>query len=241
MLGLVGEGKSAKEIAAWLKSDRGVEMTVRGVRLALAKEAKKDRALTGPIAQAVAQEKTLKTVGANVDAVNELITRAVADEDRARSVKDCEEKLEAIVQVALCDYLDVNGAFKPWDKLTRKQQLAVVSYKVEQVHVPGLVRHDDGEAFELLKGQLVHVKLGDPIKAAKELADLRAYKVERELSIKARDQQLRARSLQLELAGAKRPADDPTRRRVVVLPPVRVVADEPESQPLDPELPPLKH
>lgn len=232
MMAMIADGKNAKDIAAWLLAEHQIVVTDRGVSLALAKEGKKQQALMAPIAQAVAKEKALKTVGANVDAVEGIIQRALKDETRSRKVDDVEEKLEAIVTVALCDYLDVNGAFKSWDLLTRKQQLAVVKYKVQQVDIPGIVRADDGEEVKILKGQIVHITLGDPVKAAVELNEIRIHKKERELAIKARDQQLRARSLQLELAGAKRSPDDPTRRRVVVLPPIRPVAEEPETQPI---------
>jgi hypothetical protein len=81
VLAKAGEGLSASEIAAWLKSEHRINCSGRSVQRLLARVAAERK----PVAEAVVREKLAKTIGADLDAVNDALARALNDEQRSRA------------------------------------------------------------------------------------------------------------------------------------------------------------
>lgn len=78
-----GRGETGEQIAAWLTEALGREVSKQRVNELLAR-IRKERA---PIAQAVVAAKVAETAGRDLDAVEQLVQRARAAEDRARRLE----------------------------------------------------------------------------------------------------------------------------------------------------------
>jgi hypothetical protein len=190
-----GEACTGPEIAAWLKSAHGVKTSARAVQRLL-KQVADDRA---PIAQAVTREKLAGTIAPDLDAVEAIIERARRDEDAAGSVADLIEEMEALARSDIGEMFDAEGAMLPLKDMPEKARRAIASIEIEQVDVEGSA--DDGN-FSRSAGRVVKVKLWDKPRSLEQGLKQRLALSGRELAIKARDQQLRALALRLELSGA---------------------------------------
>lgn len=227
ILRLRGEGKVESEIAAWLGT-KGVDITTRGVGKFLERFDKK----RAPLAQAIAEKELSGKVIADLQGFDGIIARAEKDEraaEMAISYADVEKTLTATATVKLGDYFHADGTMRPMAEWTEAQQLAAESVKIREVIQE--TEADDGAPMKKTATRVIAVKLRDSTKAGVELVAVRERKVARELALKARDQQARVREVRLEMAGAKPPPGS-EKKRVVVLPPVRPVAEEPETQPI---------
>lgn len=223
-----GQGKSPAETAAWLKAEHGVSVTARAVQKTLAR-LDEERA---PIARAVAIQELTGKVVADLEGFEGIIRRAEKDEkasEKAVNYVDVEKTLVAISTARLGDYFQSDGSMKPMTEWTEDQHLAAESVKIKQVTEEA--ETDDGAPMKKVAVQVVALKLRDSEKASVDLVAVRERKVARELAMKARDQQTKVRATRLEMAGAGAPKDG-EQKRVVVLPAVRPVDQEPETQPI---------
>lgn len=211
LLRLRADGKSGQDMADWLKTEHGVKVSRQAVQNKLAAIDKERE----PIARAVAIAKLTKSVATDLDAVEAIIDRAIEDEKFAGKTDDTDEELECIAHSDFLKVMDKNGAMLPADKIPEKTRRAISSIKIEQIEVPvpGVPggNGEDGEDGEVrAAGRIIEVKFWDKNKGIVELNRSREKLVSRELRIKARDQQLRARALRLEIAGANGKPEDLT-------------------------------
>lgn len=223
------EGKRNRETRAWLKRAHGIDISERGLgRLFARIDAER-----APIARAVTVQELTGKVTADLQGFDGIIRRAERDERAAEKgeakLDDLERELTILATTDMKDFLAEDGSILPLEKMPKDKRRAISSIRVEQIEVSG--SGDDGDFKKVVSARVISLKLWDKNIAAKQLVDVRERKVGRELALKARDQQARVREVRLEMAGAK-PSAEGEKKRVVVLPPVRPVAEEPESQPL---------
>lgn len=191
-----GEGLSAQAIAAWLLSEHHVEASRPAVQRFLARIAKERK----PIAQAVARSKLSKEVVADLDAVNGVLERARADEKAAAQTDDVLAELQrlALVDVSMA-FGPGDAGLLPLDKMPEEVRKAISSFEIEQINTE--VETDEGPRMVNV-GKLVKVKFWDKTKALDQLTRLRLASNAKDIALKARDQQLKALALRLELSGA---------------------------------------
>lgn len=228
LLRMRGAGKIAAELREWLSAEHGIEVTLRGVQRYL-ERIDKERA---PIARAVAIQELTGKVVADLDGFEGIIKRAERDErasEKKVNYADVEKTLVAIATAKLGDYFQSDGSLKPMSEWTEDQHLAAESVKIREVTEES--ETDDGAPMKKTEARVVALKLRDSEKASVDLVAVRERKVARELAMKSRDQQAKVRATRLEMAGAGAPRDG-DQKRVVVLPAVRPVEQEPETQPI---------
>lgn len=215
ILRLRGEGQTAVETARWLKRLHGIDVTPRGVQKLLAR-IDEERA---PIARAVTVQELTGKVTADLQGFDGIIRRAERDERASEKgdpeLVDVEQKLSAVVNADIADYYAADGTFLPLDKIPEVKRRAVASLRIREDVEEKLT--DDGAPMKKTTVRVVSLKLLDPIKAAPALVDIRERRVGRELALKAREQQLRARETRLEMAGAmpKNGEESEVRRRLI--------------------------
>jgi hypothetical protein len=186
-----GDGWSAQRISEWLLTEQKVSASRPAVQRFLAKVAK-DRA---PIAQAITREKLASTITKDLDAVDGILDRARKDENAASRLEDVEQEVERIAKVDIAKAYGPLGTLLPLDKMDEDVRRAIAGIEVvEQFENVGDQRVKTGE--------LVKVKFWDKPRTLEMLGKMRASLARREMALKARDQQLRALTLRLELSGA---------------------------------------
>lgn len=215
ILRLRGEGKTEAQTAAWLFTAHEIKVTKRGVGKLLERLDRK----RAPIAQAVAERELSGKVIADLQGFDGIIRRAEKDERASEKgdpgLADVEQKLSAVVNADIADYYAADGTFLPLDKIPEAKRRAVASVRIREDIEEKLT--DDGLPMKKTTIRVVSLKLLDPIKAAPALVDIRERKVGRELALKAREQQMKAREIRLEMAGAKPKdgAESEVRKRLI--------------------------
>jgi hypothetical protein len=179
-----GLGLNAQEIAAWVFKKFKVKIGARAIQKHLA-NVRDDRR---PIAQAFVQEKLAKTLTADLDAVEGIIDRARKDEVSAGKVDDAVREIERIAFADPGRLYDETGQLLPLAQIPEEVRRALSSFDVV-------------DASEHT-GEIVKPRFWDKGRAIDRLIEQRTGVRSRELALKARDQQLRALTLRIELSGA---------------------------------------
>jgi hypothetical protein len=190
VLARAGEGLTAPQIAVWLAEAKGVQCSSKAVQRLLARVTAERR----PLVQAVVSEKLSKSVATDLDAVDGILDRARKDEQAAGDTEDLAKELERIAMVDIGKAFGPAGGLLPLAEMPEDVRRAISSVEIE-----GSTRSH---------GELTKVKFWDKVRGLELVTKLRARLMTREVALKARDQQLRALALRLELSGANGKLDD---------------------------------
>jgi len=199
VLAKAGEGLSCPRLAAWLKETHGLKVSARAVQRFLRDIAEERK----PIAQAVIRDKLGKTLTADLDAVEGLLSRAEANELEVGKLDDIIEELERLAKIDVGQAFDKSGKLKDLKKMPQDVRRAIASVQIEHpLTRPG---------YELTK-----VRFWDKARGLELLARLRSNLAERTAAIAAMEQQRKLYELRFKLSGAGG-GDAP--EGVVILPP----------------------
>jgi|GEM_PF-4330235 len=215
ILARAGAGEGTESIAAWLSGELGRKINGRRVREFL----ERCRAERAPIARAVIAEKLGRTLTADLDAVDGILERARKDELAAGKHDDVLRELERLALVDIAKAFDSAGRLLPLKEIPEDVRRCIAAIDVETVDADQAIGMpermarqrlgalDDGAERPLLVAKITKVKFWDKVRGLELLAKARSRLTTREMALKARDQQLRALALRLELSGAGQGGD----------------------------------
>lgn len=178
----IGENWSPQKIADWLGTEHQVETSRAAVQRLVQRRAK-ERA---PITQAVVQEQLAPKVTADLDAVDQLMAAEVHIQARVGDLDKQIAKLESWMSADIGKLYGKDGQMLPLSELPDEIRLSIREVETEQLF-------DGTGESKYRSGDVVKVKLHDPMRAVELLARIRR---------EAAEHHAKLLQLRLKLAGA---------------------------------------
>lgn len=178
-----GRGETPTAIAAWLTTELGKTVSDRRVREFL-EGVREERE---PAAKAVIAEKTTKTVGADLDAVEKLLSEERGLQEDVGKLDDVIDQLDEIAQGDVGDLYDEKNRLLDIKAMPKNVRMTVASIESDELF------GRDGEENKIVIGITRKVKVWDKTRAIEIIARIRDRAVA---------QQKTLLELRLKLAGA---------------------------------------